>query len=87
MSSGFFNVNYATTIGWIGAKDYLTNMTIASRVRSSGIFMLVLVILDRYNGLLEQFLQLYFQKGFDQCLFQDYLKHLIMNNVFFTLTT
>jgi hypothetical protein len=42
------------------------------------------MILDRYNELLKQFLQPYFQKGFDQCLFQDYLKHLIMNNVFST---
>jgi hypothetical protein len=32
-------------------------------------------------------LQPYFQKGFDQCLFQDYLEHLIRNNVFFTWTT
>jgi hypothetical protein len=84
MSSGFINADLTTTIGRIGAKDYLINMTITSRVRFSGIFMLVLVILDRYNGLLEQFLQPYFQKGFDQCLFQDYLEHLIRNNVFFT---
>jgi hypothetical protein len=84
MSRGFNNVDFATTIGWIRAKDYLTNTTITSKVKSSGIFMLVLVILDRYNGLLEQFLQPYFQKGLDQCLFQDYLKHLIRNNVFFT---
>jgi hypothetical protein len=84
MYSGFTNVDYVTTIGWIGAKDYLTNMTIASGVRSSGIFMLVLVVSDRYNGLLEQFLQLYFQKGFAQCLFQEYLEHLIKTNVFST---
>jgi hypothetical protein len=84
MFSGFINADYVTTIGWIEAKDYLTNMTIASRMRSSGIFMLVLMVSDKYNGLLEQFLQLYFQKGFDQCLFQDYLEHLIRNNVFST---
>lgn len=87
MYSGFINADYATTIGWIGAKHYLINTTIASRVRFSGISTLVLVILDRYNGLLEQFLQPYFQKGFDQCLFQDYLEHLIRNIVFFTWTT
>jgi hypothetical protein len=73
MYNEFINANYATTIGWIGAKDYLTNMIIASGVRSSGIFMLVLVVLDRYTGFLKQILQLYFQKGFAQCLFQDHL--------------
>lgn len=87
MYSEFINADYVTTIGWIGAKDYLTNMTIASRVKSSGIFMLVLVVLDRYIGFLKQFLQLYFQKSFVQCLFQDHLEHLIKNNVFSTLTT
>jgi hypothetical protein len=64
MYSGFIKTNYATTIGWIGAKDYLINMIIASIVSSSGIFMLVLVIFDRYDKLLKQVLQLYFQKGF-----------------------
>jgi hypothetical protein len=32
-------------------------------------------------------LQLYFQKGFAQCLFQEYLEHLIKTNVFSTWTT
>jgi hypothetical protein len=49
MSNGFINADYVTTIGWIGAKDYLTNTIITSKVRSSGTFMWVLMILDRYN--------------------------------------